>query len=1081
MSYIINRWGGAEQARVEDGTVDQSLDIKLVGKNYAGYGEIQNETFVHLLENFASDVEPPKAIAGQVWYDSQNKKLKVYIGETYNNSKVWKTATGAEYADTAPQFPTPGDFWFDTSKDQLNVRIDQSWLTIGPQNAGTGLTQMVSKNVLDNLNQPHGIIAATVNGAVNFIISEDTFTLNSSDPDSTITGFTDPASRIIKRGITLPNSDSRGVTSTDTAGINGYKVWGTASDALRLGGKLPSEYLSPQNNILTLSYQVKIDTDEGLTVGANDDFSITVPTNVPIIASRLTNQPIKFSVKQANTPVFPLIVDQTGIYPGTGVGGPFSVGSLENPWENVYATNFKGTSDKAKLLLVGTEYVQASRNSTVGTVAVRDANKYLYADKFMGLSEKAEKLSTPRAINGINFDGTAPITITDDTKLPLAGGTMTGALVLSGAPSADLQAATKLYVDNKFGIGGILGIAAGGTNAGNIDDARANLKVPRTDGVGATTNSTWNINIAPSLSPITVSALQASVNATSGAATTTTIVVQNAQTTGSNIPVGAGYTDITSTTANTVATGSKTWTINKVTGYQLNTRIKVSFISNPSITLQGKITAVDNIALTITVLVDTIQGSGTNLQGWKFDGLGDTWRTNATVTGTAITGTVTISNIATDTPAIGATTLTVTFNSQTVAGAVTDIIATDLGDGLGGNAATATKAKNISLGTRGDLPYQTAANTTSFLPIGAQGYLLSSTGSIPAWKDIASISVGTATQVQVTDRPTETEIFYPTFTSGALPLTGSQARSIYVDQNLLTYNTNTNQLTIGGPTQADPTNPYGSVVAKLNGNVLAPDGTVILNHGTGSGTNATFSGKAASADKLQTSRKIELTGVIVGNQMFDGQGNIQIATTVNSSFSIDLSQTEGNYVNSLVAGTYITLKEGIDPYTPGKNKSITVGVTAGTTGESNLVARDGSGNFSAGTISATLFNGTATAAQYADLAEKYLPDAEYEPGTVVTVGGEAEITASSYGDRALGVISTQPAYMMNKDLEGGVYVALKGRVPCKVIGAVRKGQRLVASNNGYAVAAVPHANDVFALALESSSDTGVKVIEVAVL
>ena len=276
-------------------------------------------------------------------------------------------------------------------------------------------------------------------------------------------------------------------------------------------------------------------------------------------------------------------------------------------------------------------------------------------------------------------------------------------------------------------------------------------------------------------------------------------------------------------------------------------------------------------------------------------------------------------------------------------------------------------------------------------------------------------------------------------------------------------------------------NPYGSVVAKLNGTVLAPDGTVILNNGTGSGANATFSGKAASADRLQTPRRIELTGVIVGNQSFDGTGAIQIATTVNSSFSINLSQTEGNYVNSLVAGTFVTLREGIDPYTPGKNKTVTIGITAGSTGESNLVARDASGNFSAGTITATLFNGTATAAQYADLAEKYLPDAEYESGTVVSVGGDAEITASTYGDRALGVVSTQPAYMMNKDLEGGVYVALKGRVPCKVIGAVRKGQRLVAADNGYAVAGVPHANDVFAIALQSSDDTGVKVIEVTVL
>jgi hypothetical protein len=71
--------------------------------------------------------------------------------------------------------------------------------------------------------------------------------------------------------------------------------------------------------------------------------------------------------------------------------------------------------------------------------------------------------------------------------------------------------------------------------------------------------------------------------------------------------------------------------------------------------------------------------------------------------------------------------------------------------------------------------------------------------------------------------------------------------------------------------------------------------------------------------------------------------------------------------------------------------------------------------------------------------------------------------------------------MMNKDLEGGTYVALKGRVPVKVQGAVRKGQRLVAANGGTAVAAVPHATDVFAIALESSDNTGVKLIEAVIL
>ncbi len=116
---------------------------------------------------------------------------------------------------------------------------------------------------------------------------------------------------------------------------------------------------------------------------------------------------------------------------------------------------------------------------------------------------------------------------------------------------------------------------------------------------------------------------------------------------------------------------------------------------------------------------------------------------------------------------------------------------------------------------------------------------------------------------------------------------------------------------------------------------------------------------------------------------------------------------------------------------------------------SKAVVRDGSGNFAAGTITAT-----ATQAQYADLAEKYEADSEYEPGTVVVFGGEKEVTAcDSQGSQAVvGVISTDPAYMMNSEAEGQ-YVALTGRVPCKVTGPVAKGDLLVCSaESGHAEA-----------------------------
>jgi len=179
----------------------------------------------------------------------------------------------------------------------------------------------------------------------------------------------------------------------------------------------------------------------------------------------------------------------------------------------------------------------------------------------------------------------------------------------------------------------------------------------------------------------------------------------------------------------------------------------------------------------------------------------------------------------------------------------------------------------------------------------------------------------------------------------------------------------------------------------------------------------------------------------------------------------------GGTLASHSAGTYLVGSA----YNGSTGQTWSVDATTTNTA-SKIAARD-----SAGDIYATVFRGLATSANYADLAEKYLADQEYEVGTVVAVGGEAEVTAGSYGDRAIGVVSAHPAYMMNSELEGGTYIALKGRVPVKVSGTVRKGQRLVAYNNGTAVAAVPHANDVFAIALESSDDTGVKLIEAVTL
>jgi len=133
---------------------------------------------------------------------------------------------------------------------------------------------------------------------------------------------------------------------------------------------------------------------------------------------------------------------------------------------------------------------------------------------------------------------------------------------------------------------------------------------------------------------------------------------------------------------------------------------------------------------------------------------------------------------------------------------------------------------------------------------------------------------------------------------------------------------------------------------------------------------------------------------------------------------------------------------------------------------------------------ATTFNGTATTAQYADLAEKYLADDKYDPGTVMVFGGAAEITqANTDSDRRVaGVVSDKPAYLMNSELEGQYVtdLALLGRVPCKVIGPIQKGDMLIVAGNGHARSeANPVTGSVIGKALQNFEGTS-GVIEIVV-
>ena len=135
-------------------------------------------------------------------------------------------------------------------------------------------------------------------------------------------------------------------------------------------------------------------------------------------------------------------------------------------------------------------------------------------------------------------------------------------------------------------------------------------------------------------------------------------------------------------------------------------------------------------------------------------------------------------------------------------------------------------------------------------------------------------------------------------------------------------------------------------------------------------------------------------------------------------------------------------------------------------------------------ITARMFHGISTKAQYADLAENYLADDNYEPGTVMVFGGQEEVTISGkfLDAKVAGVVSTNPAYLMNDSIDG-TPIALRGRVPCKVKGPVCKGDLLVTSaEKGVAEVPTdaPPSYCVLGKALEDIQDNSIKLIEVVV-
>lgn len=262
MSYRLNKTDGELVVELADGQIDDtSTDITLVGRNYRGFGELFNENFIKITENFANTNPPGSPLKGQLWYDTAQERLKIYNGSAFR-------AAGSPIVSATRPSLVQGDLWIDNVNRKLyfyDGNSDNEFTLVGPAyDDAQGKTGLEVESVIDIFGRGRVIIKILVAGDLFGVITKESFRLAGNnkitgypdDPDDTIF----PARQIFEKGINLVDPD--------------FFYRGTASSALSLKDtegniQTATDFLiANQDEETTGSLFIK--NSQGLTIGVQD-------------------------------------------------------------------------------------------------------------------------------------------------------------------------------------------------------------------------------------------------------------------------------------------------------------------------------------------------------------------------------------------------------------------------------------------------------------------------------------------------------------------------------------------------------------------------------------------------------------------------------------------------------------------------------------------------------------------------------------------------------------------------------------------------------------------------------------------
>jgi hypothetical protein len=368
MPYTVNKTdSNATPNRhiVQDSVLNTETDISFIGKGYAGYGEVIAENLLHLLENFSNTTQPTKPIKGQLWYDSSTQKLKVFTGSTF------QLAGGATYQSSAPAGALPGDLWINSSSKQLYFNDGNRDVLVGPPTStSSGFT---FDTILASDDSSKNITKLYNNDILIGIISDADFSPKISLANK---GFA-----TIKKGVQL--STTLGATA---------KFHGTATNADNLGTEPASTFFKTTGG--TVTGKIIIQNDEGMSIGADNDFKITVDSTGGVnIVNDTDNADVRFKIKDGGITTTVMTIDGDTSRIGIGTTTPTTKLQVVG---TVKATEFAGN-------LIGAT-LQLNNDTITGTLITQSIKPVTNATYNLGSSTHAYNMVYATATSSVYAD-----------------------------------------------------------------------------------------------------------------------------------------------------------------------------------------------------------------------------------------------------------------------------------------------------------------------------------------------------------------------------------------------------------------------------------------------------------------------------------------------------------------------------------------------------------------------------------------------------------------------------------------------------------------------------------------------------